>query len=223
MRSRSSGGVGRSGSICSTMPGCACSRTKAARSQSASCSALWPLPNRSLSSSPVIRSRIWASSPSSASRDGPSPTSSACSRARVSGLRSSWLRASNSARLPSRMAWMSAAIWLKRIARSPISSRWMTGTRCENSPRRKASAPSTSACSGCTTWRIIANATPVTSSSAGNAHSRPKRPCIELHRMTLLAQASTTKTTISRAPSECLNCLRCRCQRWCQRWRIRQR
>ena len=118
------------------------SRTSAARSTGSRCSAACGLARRSLSSRSLIRSRISARSRSSAARSaapsGVAGSSSALSRARVSGERSSWLSASSSARLASSMPWMSCAMVLMRCARSPSSSRRRSGIGWSKSPRAEA-------------------------------------------------------------------------------------
>ena len=102
-----------------------------ARSAARAC----PLARRSLSSRSVIRSRISDRSRSSASRCSPSGTSSAFTRARVSGLRSSWLMASSSARLASSMPCRLRAMLLMRSASSPSSSRRVAAIGWPKSPR----------------------------------------------------------------------------------------
>ena len=164
------------------------SRTSAARSTGSVCSAAWPLARRSLSSSSVIRSRISPRSRSSALRCSPSSTNSALIRARVSGLRSSWLMASSSARLASSLPCRLAAMRLMRSARSPSSSLRRTGIGGSNSPRPKRATPALMSSSGRSRRRTKAKARPVSSSSApsviqpkvrgrasGGGPARPKR------------------------------------------------
>jgi len=93
-------------------------------------------------------------------------------RARVMGLRSSWLMASSSARLASSICWMSRPMVLMVAASWPSSS-GRRGCRTAmgwlKSPAPKRRAPSPMASSGRSRWRAYSQASSVSPSSADSA------------------------------------------------------